>query len=285
MSTRSVEPPRATLLPRAEHRRTRSAWRRRSRRSPRSTSASASTTASACTDTPHASRRARQLERLAALPLDERRRVPALDPERAPVIVAGGAILLAILDATSSSRSGSASETCSTARALAAAELPSRKRARRLPAPTPAARARLSRAPARPPAARPRRGAAARRRGRGRRRAGLPPRPPGTRSRSCSSRKRKAPSSSSPASRVKFGGSAMSRKVTLRRIATRSDDLSHERLPRHDAEEPPAVIRDEDRAHLAGLREAAARLLRARACGERRRLGHHRVADGLGITE
>jgi exopolyphosphatase/guanosine-5'-triphosphate,3'-diphosphate pyrophosphatase len=39
-----------------------------------------------------------QLERLAALPLDERRRVPALDPERAPVIVAGAAILVAILD-------------------------------------------------------------------------------------------------------------------------------------------------------------------------------------------
>ncbi len=41
---------------------------------------------------------ARQLERLAALPLSERREVPALEPERAPVIVAGGAILLAILD-------------------------------------------------------------------------------------------------------------------------------------------------------------------------------------------
>jgi exopolyphosphatase/guanosine-5'-triphosphate,3'-diphosphate pyrophosphatase len=39
-----------------------------------------------------------QLERLAALPLEERRRVPALEPERAPVIVAGGAILVAILD-------------------------------------------------------------------------------------------------------------------------------------------------------------------------------------------
>ena len=39
-----------------------------------------------------------QLNRLAALPLDERRRVPALEPERAPVIVAGGAILLAVLE-------------------------------------------------------------------------------------------------------------------------------------------------------------------------------------------
>jgi exopolyphosphatase/guanosine-5'-triphosphate,3'-diphosphate pyrophosphatase len=40
----------------------------------------------------------RQLDRLAALPLAERRRVPALEPERAPLIVAGGAILLGILD-------------------------------------------------------------------------------------------------------------------------------------------------------------------------------------------
>jgi exopolyphosphatase / guanosine-5'-triphosphate,3'-diphosphate pyrophosphatase len=42
---------------------------------------------------------AAQLERLAALPLDERREVPALDPERAPVIVAGAVILVAVLDA------------------------------------------------------------------------------------------------------------------------------------------------------------------------------------------
>jgi exopolyphosphatase / guanosine-5'-triphosphate,3'-diphosphate pyrophosphatase len=39
-----------------------------------------------------------QLERLAALSLEERRLMPALDPERAPVIVAGAAILLGILD-------------------------------------------------------------------------------------------------------------------------------------------------------------------------------------------
>jgi exopolyphosphatase / guanosine-5'-triphosphate,3'-diphosphate pyrophosphatase len=38
-----------------------------------------------------------QLERLASLPLDERRRVPGLDPERAPVIVAGAVILREIL--------------------------------------------------------------------------------------------------------------------------------------------------------------------------------------------
>jgi exopolyphosphatase/guanosine-5'-triphosphate,3'-diphosphate pyrophosphatase len=39
-----------------------------------------------------------QLERLAALPLAERRELPALEPERAPVIVAGAVILVAILD-------------------------------------------------------------------------------------------------------------------------------------------------------------------------------------------
>lgn len=38
-----------------------------------------------------------QLRRLAALPLDERRRVPGLDPERAPVIVAGAVILREVL--------------------------------------------------------------------------------------------------------------------------------------------------------------------------------------------
>ena len=38
-----------------------------------------------------------QLARLAAMPLDERRRVPGLEPERAPVIVAGAAILAEVL--------------------------------------------------------------------------------------------------------------------------------------------------------------------------------------------
>jgi exopolyphosphatase/guanosine-5'-triphosphate,3'-diphosphate pyrophosphatase len=40
-----------------------------------------------------------QLARLAALPLEERRRLPGLEPERAPVIVAGAAILAEILAA------------------------------------------------------------------------------------------------------------------------------------------------------------------------------------------
>jgi len=38
-----------------------------------------------------------QLYRLAALPLEERKQVPALEPERAPVIVAGACILVATL--------------------------------------------------------------------------------------------------------------------------------------------------------------------------------------------
>jgi exopolyphosphatase/guanosine-5'-triphosphate,3'-diphosphate pyrophosphatase len=38
-----------------------------------------------------------QLERLSGLPLDERRQIPALDPDRAPVIVAGGIILREVL--------------------------------------------------------------------------------------------------------------------------------------------------------------------------------------------
>jgi exopolyphosphatase/guanosine-5'-triphosphate,3'-diphosphate pyrophosphatase len=41
---------------------------------------------------------AAQLERLASLPLAERREVPALDPDRAPVIVAGAVILQEALD-------------------------------------------------------------------------------------------------------------------------------------------------------------------------------------------
>lgn len=39
-----------------------------------------------------------QLARLAALPLDERRELHAIDPDRAPVIVAGAVILVSILD-------------------------------------------------------------------------------------------------------------------------------------------------------------------------------------------
>jgi exopolyphosphatase/guanosine-5'-triphosphate,3'-diphosphate pyrophosphatase len=65
-----------------------------------------------------------QLERLAALPLEERRRVPALDPERAPVIVAGAAILVAILEAYELDEIRVSERDLLDGAALAAAELP-----------------------------------------------------------------------------------------------------------------------------------------------------------------
>jgi exopolyphosphatase/guanosine-5'-triphosphate,3'-diphosphate pyrophosphatase len=68
----------------------------------------------------------RQLTRLAALPLEERRRLPGLDPERAPVIVAGGAILQAILQAFGLDRIQVSEHDLLHGVALAAAELPER---------------------------------------------------------------------------------------------------------------------------------------------------------------
>ena len=65
-----------------------------------------------------------QLERLAALPLEQRRTVPALDPERAPVIVAGAAILVAILDAYDLDGIRASERDILDGAALAAAELP-----------------------------------------------------------------------------------------------------------------------------------------------------------------
>ena len=65
-----------------------------------------------------------QLERLAVLPVEERRSVPALDPERAPVIVAGAAILVAILDAYDLPTIRASERDLLDGAALAAAELP-----------------------------------------------------------------------------------------------------------------------------------------------------------------
>jgi exopolyphosphatase / guanosine-5'-triphosphate,3'-diphosphate pyrophosphatase len=65
-----------------------------------------------------------QLDRLASLPLEERRRVPALDPDRAPVIVAGAAILVAILDAYGLGAIRVSERDLLDGAALAAAELP-----------------------------------------------------------------------------------------------------------------------------------------------------------------
>ncbi len=65
-----------------------------------------------------------QLARLAAMPLEERRQVPALEPERAPVIVAGAAILVAILDAYGLESIRVSERDLLDGAALAAAELP-----------------------------------------------------------------------------------------------------------------------------------------------------------------
>jgi exopolyphosphatase/guanosine-5'-triphosphate,3'-diphosphate pyrophosphatase len=65
-----------------------------------------------------------QLGRLAALPHEERRRVPALEPERAPVIVAGGAILLATLERYALAEIRVSERDILDGIALAAAELP-----------------------------------------------------------------------------------------------------------------------------------------------------------------
>ena len=65
-----------------------------------------------------------QLERLAALPLEARLQVPALDPKRAPVIVAGAAILVAILDAYGLGAIRVSERDLLDGAALAAAELP-----------------------------------------------------------------------------------------------------------------------------------------------------------------
>jgi exopolyphosphatase/guanosine-5'-triphosphate,3'-diphosphate pyrophosphatase len=66
----------------------------------------------------------KQLGRLAALPLEERRRVPSLEPERAPVIVAGAAILHTILRAYALDRIEASEHDLLHGAALAAAELP-----------------------------------------------------------------------------------------------------------------------------------------------------------------
>jgi exopolyphosphatase/guanosine-5'-triphosphate,3'-diphosphate pyrophosphatase len=65
-----------------------------------------------------------QLARLAGLPLEERRKLPALEPERAPVIVAGAAILVAILDGYALEAIRVSERDLLDGTALAAAELP-----------------------------------------------------------------------------------------------------------------------------------------------------------------
>jgi exopolyphosphatase/guanosine-5'-triphosphate,3'-diphosphate pyrophosphatase len=65
-----------------------------------------------------------QLRRLAALPLEERRRVPALEPERAPVIVAGATIVREAMRALSAEELEVSERDILHGTALAAAELP-----------------------------------------------------------------------------------------------------------------------------------------------------------------
>jgi exopolyphosphatase / guanosine-5'-triphosphate,3'-diphosphate pyrophosphatase len=65
-----------------------------------------------------------QLARLAALPIEERRRLPGLDPERAPVIVAGAAILGELLRRYGLDRIEASEHDLLHGAALAAAELP-----------------------------------------------------------------------------------------------------------------------------------------------------------------
>jgi exopolyphosphatase / guanosine-5'-triphosphate,3'-diphosphate pyrophosphatase len=65
-----------------------------------------------------------QLELLAALPLEERRRVPGLEPERAPVIVAGAVILREVLDRYRLAEVEASERDILDGAALLAAELP-----------------------------------------------------------------------------------------------------------------------------------------------------------------
>jgi len=67
---------------------------------------------------------AEQLDRLAALPLAERREVPGLEPERAPVIVAGAAIVLGTMRYLSLGEIEVSERDLLDGAALAAAELP-----------------------------------------------------------------------------------------------------------------------------------------------------------------
>jgi exopolyphosphatase/guanosine-5'-triphosphate,3'-diphosphate pyrophosphatase len=68
-----------------------------------------------------------QLGRLASLPLDDRRRLPGLEPDRAPVIVAGAAILREILRRYGLGGIEASEHDLLHGAALAAAELPGRE--------------------------------------------------------------------------------------------------------------------------------------------------------------
>ena len=131
---------RATRFPTLEPTQRDRRRRERSRRSPRSSSASTTRSGSTATAS-RATRSSAQLERLASLPLAERRELPGLEPERAPVIVGRrgdrprGA---RPLRARRASRRASA--TSSTAQRSTPPRCRRPRKATRRPAPTPAAR-------------------------------------------------------------------------------------------------------------------------------------------------
>ena len=63
-------------------------------------------------------------------------------------------------------------------------------------------------------------------------------------------------------------------------IEARGDDLAHERLSRHDADEATAVVADEHRPDLRP-RERLTRLAGALLRTQGERIGHHRIADEI----
>jgi hypothetical protein len=251
----------------------------RSLQSRRSTSGSPSTTQTAWRDTGSSREGVRaQLERLAALPLAGRREVPALDPDRAPVIVAGTVILGEVLDHFGLDSLEASEHDILDGAALEAAELPEPKKARRRPALTPAA-SKPSRGPRLEAAARPRPGGAGREL-RERTPTSRPPSVTGTRSRSSSSRKAKGfVERQVGVERVsgRLGDLAHGR---LRRVPARCDDVAHERPARDDTDES-LVLGDEDGPDLRP-RQKLAGLLRGRVAAERARLRQHRIADAVG---
>ena len=228
-----------------------------------------------------------QLERLAALTLEERRLVPALEPERAPVIVAGAAIVVAVLERYGLDALRSASATSSTAPPSPPPSCRSPRRARRRRAPTPAAEAGSRLSASEDDGARVRV-----------RRLVLCEAPPHDRARE------DADEASAllhdrhplevllleevePGVELERGVERVVRRLgdlaqrDAGRIEAPRHHLAYQGLARDDAEQAAVVLGDEDRADVRSVGEAPSGVLRARAGGERRRLGHHRVADGL----
>ena len=216
-----------------------------------------------------------QTARLAALPLEERARL--VQPGRAPVIVAGGAILAELLAFYGLEGIEASERDILHGAALAAAELPEPEEgAAGRPAPTPAAESLL----------------------------GLSLDRLGQRLVLGQSALQHGPGEDADEASLLDHGDAVEillleeaeRLVegqlgadhVLRhlddlaqprraRVAPGRDHLAHERLARDDAEQPAVFVADEEHAHLRAT-ERLARLLGARAAVQHRRVGHHRVA-------